>query len=650
MYWYNSVKVKVLGVFLIISMVFLISIMITFFFIKEKDLEKNATSASNLATSFILQYIQISQTKAEGIALALTSVGKQEFENNVPIDHLISSILDTDKQNSINIVSGGVWYEPYSINKNVKNHMVFYNRNKQGKFELIDKTLIDDASNYREMEFYEISKKLKSGEVAWTSVYTDPVTHINMITVVSPIYKDSTFIGTSSVDIESGSGINNTEVLNTIEAENMYLMMTDKDGNIIAKSNNLNKMINSKNIYRLGSNKLNNLIAKIRPSLTYDLTLKHGNKNDLLNEIYFIEDDPVLNKKSVVAIYHFQHTHWNIIIGILKSQVMAQSNQTFFRVLTLIILLTLLATIVGYMVLQKLFVRPIESINDQIQNNLQEKGNPYALLSCHDKGEIGLLVENLNNRTTALIASQDREEKEIIRNMKSEKMLLQQSKMAAMGEMMDAVAHQWKQPLNALSMYSEIIKSDFDDGSVDKAYVDQFRDDIQVQIDHMVNTLDAFRTFFRPNKENETFSLLSIVHSALFLTKDELLKNNITVNIEQKDHIDIKGSANEFKHLLLNIINNAKDAFNENDIEMRTVTIRVINENGSQRMEIEDNAGGIPKKILNDIFKANFTSKEESKGTGIGLYMSTQIATKHNATLSVKNVNGGACFILTFNS
>ena len=650
MYWYNSVKVKVLGVFLIISMVFLISIMITFFFIKEKDLEKNATSASNLATSFILQYIQISQTKAEGIALALTSVGKQEFENNVPIDHLISSILDTDKQNSINIVSGGVWYEPYSINKNVKNHMIFYNRNKQGKFELIDKTLIDDASNYRELEFYEISKKLKSGEVAWTSVYTDPVTHINMITVVSPIYKDSTFIGTSSVDIESGSGINNTEVLNTIEAENMYLMMTDKDGNIIVKSNNLNKMINSRNIYRLGSNKLNNLITKIRPSLTYDLTLKHGNKNDLLNEIYFIEDDPVLNKKSVVAIYHFQHTHWNIIIGILKSQVMAQSNQTFFRVLTLIILLTLLATIVGYMVLQKLFVRPIESINDQIQNNLQEKGNPYALLSCHDKGEIGLLVENLNNRTTALIASQDREEKEIIRNMKSEKMLLQQSKMAAMGEMMDAVAHQWKQPLNALSMYSEIIKSDFEDGTVDKAYVDQFRDDIQVQIDHMVNTLDAFRTFFRPNKENETFSLLSIVHSALFLTKDELLKNNITVNIEQKDHIDIKGSANEFKHLLLNIINNAKDAFNENDIEMRTVTIRVINENGSQRMEIEDNAGGIPKKILNDIFKANFTSKEESKGTGIGLYMSTQIATKHNATLSVKNVNGGACFILTFNS
>jgi len=236
---------------------------------------------------------------------------------------------------------------------------------------------------------------------------------------------------------------------------------------------------------------------------------------------------------------------------------------------------------------------------------------------------------------------------------RQEKLLIGQSKMAAMGEMMDAVAHQWKQPLNALSMYSEIIKSDFEDGSVDKVYIDQFKDDMQVQIDHMVNTLDEFRTFFRPNKEHEMFSLLSIVHSVLFLTKDDLLKNRITVTIEKKDHIDINGSSNEFKHLILNIINNAKDAFNDNNIEKRIITIRLINNDEGKRMEIEDNAGGIPKEIIDDIFKANITSKEEGKGTGIGLYMSTQIATKHNAILSVKNLNDGidgACFTITFNS
>ena len=375
---------------------------------------------------------------------------------------------------------------------------------------------------------------------------------------------------------------------------------------------------------------------------------------------YFIRENNLQNNVSTATLDIKIDRHTKSLNSVDKSELnkiiqqikpaLTQSNQTFKTVLTVVVILTLLATILGYILLQKLFAAPIESINDQIKENLSQDGQQYKLLTCKDKGEIGLLVENLNSRSIALEAAQDREEKEIIKSMKSEKILLQQSKMAAMGEMMDAVTHQWKQPLNALSMYSEIIKSDFTDGTVDQTYIDQFRDDIQVQIDHMVNTLDEFRTFFRPNKEHEMFSMLSIVHSVLFLTKDDLLKNRITVNIEQKDHIDVDGSSNEFKHLLLNIINNAKDAFNDNKIEKRVITIRLIHNEENKRMEIEDNAGGIPKNIIKDIFKANITSKEEGKGTGIGLYMSTQIATKHDALLSVKNQNSGACFTIAFNT
>jgi len=644
--WYDSVKVKLLGFFIIISIIFLVSIVITFFFIKEKNLEKNATDASNLATSFILQHTQIAQTKAEEIALTLSSVAKKQFETNIHTDGIISSILDTDKKNSINIVSGGVWYEPYVLDKNIKDSMLFYNRNNNGKFELVDNTLINNISDYREMEFYRISKKLKSRNVAWTSVYRDPVTHINMITAVSPIYKNNQFIGTASIDIEIGK--NNTKFWNNVEAENMYLMMIDKDGNFINKSDNLNQLIQTKNIYKLKNKKLKNVLNKIKPALTHDINYTDKNENDMFNKIYLIEDDPVFNQKSVVSVYHLQNTHWNIIIGIPKDKVMAQSNQTFRSVLALIAILTLFATILGYIILQKLFVNPIEFINEQLKTNLTEDGQHYNLLEYKDKGEIGLLVDNFNARTITLEETKEREAKEIEKRLYHEKMLLQQSKMAAMGEMMDAVAHQWKQPLNALSMYSDIIKSDFDDGTVDQKYIDQFRDDMQVQIDHMVDTLDEFRTFFRPNKEDEMFSLLSIVHSVLFLTKDDLLKNRITVNIEQKDHIDVDGSSNEFKHLLLNIINNAKDAFNDNNIEKRVIIIRLINDDAGKRMEIEDNAGGIPKDIIHDIFKANITSKEEGKGTGIGLYMSMQIATKHNAELLVKNQNAGACFTVAF--
>jgi signal transduction histidine kinase len=422
-----------------------------------------------------------------------------------------------------------------------------------------------------------------------------------------------------------------------MESQNIYLMMTDKDGNLIRKSKNLEILIKESNIFKLNEPKLTEVIQLIKPT-----------NNTSLSKIYFIENDPIFHEKSVVAVYTLPRTHWNIIIGIPKDKVMAQSNQTFKNVLTIIIILTFLATLLGYLLLKKLFANPMESLNEQLKTSSLEDGKHYKLLECKDRGEIGLLVDNLNNRSIALDEAQEREAIEIKKRVQNEKMLIQQSKMAAMGEMMDAVAHQWKQPLNALSMYSEIIKSDFDDGSVDEKYIDQFKDDVQVQIDHMVNTLDEFRTFFRPNKEHETFSLINIIDSVLFLTKDDLLKNRITVNIEQKDQIDIDGSSNEFKHLVLNIINNAKDAFNDNNIEKRKINIRLINNKDGKKMEIEDNAGGIPEHIIDDIFKANVTSKAEGKGTGIGLYMSTQIANKHHAALTVKNQNDGACFTVKF--
>ncbi len=644
MKWYNSVKVKLLGFFLLISVIFLATLYITFFIIRENNLEKNASDAAALATTNILQQIKNTETKAQEIVLSLASVANKEIEHHTINQSVISSILETDKQNSINVVSGGIWFEPYVIDKSIQDFKLFYNRDKQGQFKLVE----NYTSKFRNMEFYTLAKKIKPGEVLWTSAYNDPVTNIPMITVVSPIYKNHLFIGVASIDIKIG--INNNKFMDQVEAENMYLIMLDKDGNILSQSTSLQSLIDKHNIYAIENHEIQKMLKKMKPVLTHTEKHNHKNEHDLLNKIYFMKNDPIFGEKSILAVYHFPGTHWNVIIGIPEDQVMYQENKTFTSVLLLITILTLLASILGYIVLEKLFAKPIKSIIDQLQDNSNKNGRRLKLLTCVDKGEIGVLVDNLNNQTSALEKSKEREAEEIEKRMHNEKMLLQQSKMAAMGEMMDAVAHQWKQPLNALSMYSEIIKSDFEEGTVDQPYIEQFRGDMQVQIDHMVNTLDEFRTFFRPNKENEMFSLLSIVHSVLFLTKDDLLKNRISVEIGQKDHIDIDGSANEFKHMLLNIISNAKDAFNENNIEKRTITIRLISDEKGKRMEIEDNAGGIPEHIIDDIFKANVSSKEADKGTGIGLYMSTQIATKHNAVLSVKNQNDGACFTIAFES
>jgi len=218
-------------------------------------------------------------------------------------------------------------------------------------------------------------------------------------------------------------------------------------------------------------------------------------------------------------------------------------------------------------------------------------------------------------------------------HLRSEKILQQQAKMAAMGEMMDAVAHQWKQPLNALSMYTQLLQSDFEDGLVDNIYINTLVHDVDEQIEHMISTLTEFRTFFRPDKEPEPFGLKRCIQTVMLLMKDELMRNQIEVHIESEKEILINGIENEFKHLILNIISNAN-----------AVYIRFYQQNGSIILKIEDNAGGIPDDIIKDIFKPNVTSKAD--GTGIGLYMSAQIAQKLSGHLYVANTERGAEFTL----
>jgi signal transduction histidine kinase len=236
-------------------------------------------------------------------------------------------------------------------------------------------------------------------------------------------------------------------------------------------------------------------------------------------------------------------------------------------------------------------------------------------------------------------------EQEIEKRKEKEKMLFQQSKLAAMGEMMDAVAHQWKQPINIINMQVDMMGYDFRDGVIDDDYVNNFQAKISSQIQHMNSTLDEFRSFFRPNKEISIFDIKNMIDKVLLLIKDELIKNNIIITIDSSRNFMINGSENEFKHLILNIINNAKDAFNDNNIRNRQIQINILNDKTSKSIEIIDNAGGIPSHIIDDIFKANVTSKKEGKGTGIGLYMSNQIAEKHNGTLTVKDIENGAKFI-----
>ncbi len=270
------------------------------------------------------------------------------------------------------------------------------------------------------------------------------------------------------------------------------------------------------------------------------------------------------------------------------------------------------------------------------------------------RGDLDILLELFLDRYNAHQEELDnlnqdlaqRIEIEVNLSRANQKRYEQQAKMAAMGEMMDAVAHQWKQPLNALSMLSELLISDFDEKNVDKAYIKDFTDTTQSQIEHMVTTLSEFRNFFRTKTTTESFGIKRCIQSVMLLIKDEFLKNNIDIKISNKQEMLIYGNENEFKHLVLNIINNAKDAFNERDIIQRDIKINFYKKQKNLHLDIADNAGGIPLDVIDHIFKPEVTTKKDSKGTGIGLYMSMQIAQKLGGLLSVKNIKNGALFKL----
>ncbi len=278
-----------------------------------------------------------------------------------------------------------------------------------------------------------------------------------------------------------------------------------------------------------------------------------------------------------------------------------------------------------------------ETLEDKVQERTAELQNSKsALEDAHWK------LDQYKNRL------EKRVQEEMENVSKKDNLLKEQSRLAAMGEMVDAIAHQWKQPLNAISMAADLIKSDpSDDFSFKASEVNEMSNIIHHQIEHMTTTLSEFRSFFRPTKESSTFSLAGCIDSVKILLKDELTKNQIEIQQHEQDDIMINGYENEFKHLILNLINNAKDAFIENEIKKRVIAIGYNETKDHILLQVVDNAGGIPKDIINDIFNPNVTTKGDKEGTGIGLYMSSQIAQKHHGKLSVQNTKDGARFTLT---
>ena len=225
--------------------------------------------------------------------------------------------------------------------------------------------------------------------------------------------------------------------------------------------------------------------------------------------------------------------------------------------------------------------------------------------------------------------------------------LLKQSKMAAMGEIMDAVAHQWKQPLGTilLSMDDLLLKSELDI----ELTTDHFKEVALIskrQINHLIETIDDFRKMFKGDLKRSTKSVKDIIDNTLLLLKDSLMQEHIEFIFKGDESVDINIALSEFKHILINLINNSKDELKSKNIEKKKIEFEWFKDNEKVTLLVKDNAGGIPEDIIKKVFEANFTTKEEGKGSGMGLYMSKMFSDKMGITIEASNTTQGACFSL----
>ena len=243
-----------------------------------------------------------------------------------------------------------------------------------------------------------------------------------------------------------------------------------------------------------------------------------------------------------------------------------------------------------------------------------------------------------------------RVEDEIKKQKAQEEILIHQSRSAEIGEMINNIAHQWRQPLNNLSLTIQNIGFKYENDVLTKEELNETIDKSKMIINSMSNTIDTFRNFFEPTKNKNLFKVEHSIENTLEILSSTLRFYNIEVVKEIIDDVEIYDYENEFSQVLLNIITNARDALVSNKIEKPIIKVNVSKIENNVIVKIKDNANEINEEIIDRIFEPYFTTKGKGNGTGIGLYMSKLIIEKNmNGKLTVKNDNNGAVFIITLN-
>ena len=242
---------------------------------------------------------------------------------------------------------------------------------------------------------------------------------------------------------------------------------------------------------------------------------------------------------------------------------------------------------------------------------------------------------------------EQRVKEEIAKNEEKQKLLFWHSRMASLGQMLGNIAHQWRQPLTELSLTLFNMKK----ASLknDEKKVDELYKESKTLILNMSSTIEDFTNFFNPQKEKKSFEIKDAINEALIILRKVIEIENIHIQIDVPINYKVIGVSNELSQVIVNLIQNSKDAFIQNNIEHKTIEISLKEKQQLDKkyalLEIKDNAGGIDKENIEKVFDPYFTTKYKSQGTGLGLFMSKMIIEKSlEGELSHENVDDGSTF------
>jgi signal transduction histidine kinase len=256
---------------------------------------------------------------------------------------------------------------------------------------------------------------------------------------------------------------------------------------------------------------------------------------------------------------------------------------------------------------------------------VEVNGQKRVIISFYDITDKKKYQEALKSQNREL---EQKVKEETEKRLERERMLMNQSRMASMGEVMSSIAHQWRQPLNVLGIIVQDIEDAYHFDELNPEYINKNIKKAMEHITFLSKTIDDFRSFFKPDNTINEFSPLIITRDILAIIEHQLQVTFINVECFGDESIIIQSYQNEFKQVLLNLINNAKDALS-NMNKYKVISIKISQIENKVQILVSDNGVGITEENREKIFDPYFTTKHQSQGTGMGLYVSKTIVESH---------------------